>query len=137
MVPAEGGPSKRIGTFLARNPDFSPDGERIVCQLQDHGNSEWTVAVINLSDPDHPQYFPDVQLPVRWAPDGHALTTVQTDHRGVSNIWNVPLDGTKPSKLTSFEEQAIAVFSWSPHGDRLACIRTSQNSDVALYIRRR
>ena len=105
--------------------------------MQDQANGEWTVAVVDLHDPDHPRYFPEVQPPVRWAPDGHALTAVRTDGRGVSNVWNVQLDGSEASKLTNFEEQAIAVFSWSAHGDRLACIRTSQNSDVALYIRRR
>jgi Tol biopolymer transport system component len=137
IVPALGGPSTRIGTFLARNADFSPDGQRIVCQMQDQANDKWTVAVVELNEPEHPLYFPDVQLPVRWAPDGRALTTVRTDRRGVSNLWNVPLDGSAPSKLTNFEEQAIVVFAWSPSGDRLACIRTSQNSDVALYIGRR
>jgi Tol biopolymer transport system component len=137
IVPALGGPSTRIGTFLARNADFSPDGQRIVCQMQDQANAKWTVAVVELNEPERPLYFPDVQLPVRWAPDGRALTTVRTDRRGVSNLWNVPLDGSAPSKLTNFEEQAIVVFAWSPSGDRLACIRTSQNSDVALYIGRR
>jgi Tol biopolymer transport system component len=105
--------------------------------MQDQANDKWTVAVVELNEPEHPLYFPDVQLPVRWAPDGRALTTVRTDRRGVSNLWNVPLDGSAPSKLTNFEEQAIVVFAWSPSGDRLACIRTSQNSDVALYIGRR
>ncbi len=137
MVPTSGGPSTRIGNFLARNADFSPDGQKIVCQVQDEAKGKWNVAVVSLNDQEHPQYLPDLQLPVRWAPGGQALTTVRTDLRGVSNLWNVPLDGTEPVKLTNFEEQAIVVFSWSAHGDRLACIRTSQNSDVALYIRRR
>jgi len=105
--------------------------------MQDQGSGKWTVAVVALNDQEHPQYLPELQLPVRWAPGGHALTTVRTDRSGVSNLWNVPLDGTAPSRLTNFEEQVIVVFSWSPGGDRLACIRTSQNSDVALYIRRR
>jgi Tol biopolymer transport system component len=137
IVPTDGGPSSRIGTFLARNADFSPDGQKIVCQLQDETNGKWIVAVVSLNDPGHPHYFADLQLPVRWAPGGSALTTVRTDRRGVSNIWNVPLNGGPASKLTDFEEQTIVVFSWSPEGDRLACIRTSQNSDVALYIERR
>lgn len=136
IVPATGGPSTRVGTFLARNADFSPDGQKLVCQLQDARSGNWTVAVVALNDQEHPQYLPDLQIPVRWAPGGQALTAIRTD-RGVSNLWNVPLDGTAPSKLTNFEEQAILVFSWSRDGDRLACIRTSQNSDVALYIRRR
>ncbi|MFL6414365.1 MAG: protein kinase domain-containing protein [Bryobacteraceae bacterium] len=137
LVPATGGPSARVGTFLARNAEFSPDGQKIVCQMQDQANAKWTVAVVEVSDLEHPRFYPDIQLPVRWAPDGRSLTTARTDNRGVSNIWNVPLDRTAPSKLTNFEEQAIVVFSWSLHGDRLACIRTTQNSDVALYIRRR
>jgi Tol biopolymer transport system component len=137
MVPTTGGSSRRVGTFLARNAEFSPDGQRIVCQLHDQANAKWTVGVIGIADPEHPQYFPEIQLPVRWAPGGKALTTVRTDRRGVSNIWNVPLEGGAASRLTNFEEQAVVVFSWSSRGDRLACIRTSQNSDVALYIRRR
>ncbi|MFL6451350.1 MAG: protein kinase domain-containing protein [Bryobacteraceae bacterium] len=136
VVPANGGPTARIGTFLARNAEFSPDGQKIVCQMQDEANGKWTVAVVTLSDSHHPQYFPEIQLPVRWAPGGQALTTVRTDGLGVSNVWSVPLDGTPASKLTNFEEQAIVVFSWSSRGDRLACIRTSQNSDVALYMQR-
>ena len=68
--------------------------------------------------------------PVRWAPDGDALTYVVTKV-GVSNMWAQALKGGPPKQLTYFKEQQIFYFDWSPQGD-LVLSRGSVTSDAVL-----
>jgi Tol biopolymer transport system component len=68
---------------------------------------------------------------VRWTPDGHALTYIDTEG-GVSNIWSQPLDGGKPVPLTHFKTGRIFNFAWSRDGKWLALARGTAASDVVL-----
>ncbi len=132
-VPVAGGPTSQVGTFLARDPEISPDGRSITCQLQDPVSLKWTIAVVPFEGQGQARIIPQAQLPTRWSPDGRSLSTVLTDARGVSNIWAIPLDGAAPRQLTHFDEEAIFAFAWSPRGDRLACLRGTLGSDVVLF----
>ncbi|HET9787283.1 MAG TPA: hypothetical protein VFP47_09120, partial [Pyrinomonadaceae bacterium] len=49
-----------------------------------------------------------------------------------SNIWTQPLDGSKPTPLTSFKEFQIAAFALNAAGNRLAIARGSRNRDIVL-----
>ena len=40
---------------------------------------------------------------MRWTTDSRALTYVD-NRSGVSNIWRLPVDGSKPAPLTDFSE---------------------------------
>jgi Tol biopolymer transport system component len=81
--------------------------------------------------------IPGASLPFRWSRDGKSITAVRTDEVGVSNVWSFPVwGGGAPRRLTNFEEDAILAFAWSPSGERLACIRASnQGADVVLLQR--
>jgi serine/threonine protein kinase/Tol biopolymer transport system component len=133
----KGGTGSQIGTRLARNAEISPDGRFIACQMQDPTSSRWTVAVIPFDGGGELRAFPSAQIPVRWLRDASALSTVLTDARGASNIWSMPLNGSAPQQLTSFDEQRILIFAWSPQGDRLACIRVSSIGDAVLLRRQK
>lgn len=126
-----------IGTFLARDGQVSPDGTEIVCQMQYPKSEKWNVAVIPIDGSGSPQIVENARSPFHWSPNGKDLTTVITDARGVSNLWQIPLDGSEPAQLTRFDEDTILAFSWSPSGDRLACVRASFGSDVVLFSRRK
>jgi hypothetical protein len=68
--------------------------------------------------------------PVRWTPDGGALTYVVTKE-GISNVWSQPLKGGPPQQLTHFTDQLIFYFDRSPQGD-LVLSRGSVTSDAVL-----
>jgi len=67
----------------------------------------------------------------KWTADSRALSYVVTQ-RGVSNIWNLPVDGSAPQKVTDFKSDRIFYFAWSPDGKNLALSRGSLTNDVVL-----
>lgn len=132
-VPVRGGTSEQIGTYSASDPQISPDGKWIAARMEDPNTEKWAIAIIPFDGSGEPHRIPDAQLPMRWSPDGAALTSVRTDRKGVSNIWRIPLDDSAPRQLTRFEEESILNFAWSRKGDRLACVHASLGTDVALF----
>lgn len=68
---------------------------------------------------------------VRFTPDGKALAYV-TAEKGVYNIWEQPLDGSKGRQLTHFTSEQMGAFAWSPDGKRLLVGRGQSTSDVVL-----
>jgi Tol biopolymer transport system component len=68
---------------------------------------------------------------VRWTVDGRNLTYIKDDN-GVSNIWNQPLSGGPPQRITSFKSGRIFNFNWSHDGKYLALARGSMSGDVVL-----
>jgi len=68
---------------------------------------------------------------MKWAPEGEALTYVET-RGGVSNIWSQPIDGGPPKQLTNFKNHRIFRHDWSSDGKRLALVRGNWISDAVL-----
>lgn len=101
--------------------------------MQDPITATSAVATIPVDGAGQPRILKTVTTPFRWSRDGTSLTTAITDARGVSNVWSVPLDGSAPHQLTSFDEQTILALAWSPQGDRLACVRASSGADAVLF----
>jgi dipeptidyl aminopeptidase/acylaminoacyl peptidase len=125
---------RMIDLGVAATPCMNPLEEWWATSLLTRfGGHVWAVATIPFDGAGQRRVFPNARTPVRWSRDGTFLTTALTHERGVSNIWAVPLDGSAPHQLTSFDDQAILNLAWSPHGDRLACVRASSGADVVLF----
>jgi len=131
-VPAGGGTSIPVGSFNAQDAQISPDGKSIACYLQIPATGKWLTAIIPFDGGGEPQALPEASSQFRWLPDG-SLAAVRTDSNGVSNIWQIPLNGGSPLALTDFEDQSILAFAWSPMADRLACLRAMVGADVTLF----
>ena len=97
----------------------------------------WTIAVLRLDREEPPRFFATGESPFRWSANGSPLTVNLTDSRAVSNLWTVPLNGSRPQQLTHFDSQAIVAFAWSPDGDRMALMRDARESDVVLFNRQK
>lgn len=134
-VSINGGDSHLLWATPAKDAQFSPDGRNLVCIAKT--GDIWTTAVFPADRPRLFRAFPNVSPPVIWAPDGASLHSVVTDKHGISNIWSTSLKTGKARSLTTFEDQRILKFAWSPGGDRLACLRESFGSDVTLFSRQR
>ena len=55
-----------------------------------------------------------------WSPDSRALVYIYTAG-GVSNLWRLPLDGSRAAQITDFKSDSIRTFSYSRDGRQLAC----------------
>ena len=68
---------------------------------------------------------------LQWATDGRAIYYVKTV-KGLSNIWQQPIDGSAPVQITNFTTDRIFNFAFSPDGSLLALSRGTIKSDVVL-----
>ncbi len=68
---------------------------------------------------------------MQWTPNSRAISYIDT-REGVSNIWEQPLGGAAPRKLTEFKSDLIFSFCWSRDGKNLAIARGQTTSDVVL-----
>jgi len=135
-VPVAGGDPFPLTDHPSVCPVVSPDGKWISCYYRAETKAPWKLAIIPIAGGDPVKLFdipPTVTLLslVRWTPDGRALAYID-NREGVSNIWALPLDGSKPSQLTDFTTERIFWFDWSRDGKQLALTRGSVSSDVVL-----
>jgi Tol biopolymer transport system component len=132
-VPTGGGPEQQVGTYVAQQPEISPDGKSIVCFLYEPDSKQWGVAIVPFEGAGKPHIISAATTPFRWSPDGRSLTTVRVDANGVSNLWYVPVNGDAPEQITHFEDLSILGLAWSPSGDRIALLRAQIGADVTLF----
>ncbi len=133
-VPLAGGTATRIGNYVGNDPQISPDGQWIACRIKDSAD-HWSIALVPFGGGGARHVLSGAQLPIRWSPDGASVTSSLTDEKGVSNLWNIPLNGSPARQLTRFEDESILAFAWSPNGARLACLRSLRGADVVLLER--
>ncbi|HEY0006252.1 MAG TPA: protein kinase [Pyrinomonadaceae bacterium] len=134
-VAVEGGPPAQITDRLSQWPVVSRDGKLIACWYREDSAQPWRIAVIPFEGGQPLKMFDvpatvSTSIPVRWSPDGRAVTYIETVG-GVSNIWSQPLVGG-PTKLTDFKSDQILWFDWSHDGRQLAFARGNITSDVVL-----
>jgi serine/threonine protein kinase/Tol biopolymer transport system component len=137
-MPFEGGDPIQLtrNTFVSTAPSISPDGTMIAFADRDvMPGSLVKIVVIPFEGGDPVKTFdltPSVNLdvPVRWAPDGRALTYVDT-HGGVPNVWSQPFEGGTPKPITDFSSDQIYTFDWSRDG-KIALWRGTPTRNVVL-----
>ena len=66
-----------------------------------------------------------------WTPDSKAIQYLRVENQ-ISNIWEQPLAGGSPKKLTHFTSGHIADFAWSEDRSRLFFTRDIETADVVL-----
>jgi Tol biopolymer transport system component len=134
-VPMDGGEVAQLTKVFSLAPAVSPDGKLIACFYWDEEpNSRWKIAVFPFEGGEPLRVFPQPvrnSAPVRWTPDGRAVTYVDTVG-SVSNLWLQPLEGGAPRPLTAFKSDLIFGFEWSRDGQRLACVRGIWERDLVL-----
>ena len=65
---------------------------------------------------------------IKWSADGKAIT-YKRKVGPVSNLWNLPIDGSPPREVTRFENELIYNFDWSKNG-MLALTRGGATTDI-------
>jgi Tol biopolymer transport system component len=141
-IPSEGGASVQITDKSSQGSVVSPDGKLISCVLQETDNSLiWKIGILPAQGGAPLKLLPISPMaetlmftaypPFQWSRDGKSLVYVE-NRNGVSNLWNHPLDGSSPTRLTSFQADLIFSFAWSPDGTQLAMARGTSASDAIL-----
>ena len=130
-VPLDGGEPTEIAGESVVSMDVSPDGRRLAYSLPSLPQGQFVVC-------DLPDCSNRLELrgprclvtAVRFTPDAKALACAGLTSQ---NIYAVPLDGSAPYALTSFDPDPskIVRFAWS-HDGRLALARTTTATDVVL-----
>lgn len=133
-VPIEGGePVQLTSQGIAIKAVVSPAGDKLACTYRKDESDKWKIAVLS-SEGGVPLMvfglpFPYHQV-IRWAPDGKALNFLDRD-KGVFNIWRQPLDGSGPTQVTNFTEDAIFYYDWDDEG-QLIVARGAKIRDIVL-----
>jgi len=98
-----GHPAERLIASTSRegNPQFSPDGRRVVFESERTGEHEVWLAEADGSSPRQLTHGPGImQGSARWSPDGRRIAFDSRSVEGVYSIWTIDADGASPRRLT-------------------------------------
>lgn len=141
------GPSlKRIGTSggspavvyapAAAYAALSPDNKRIAFfQFSSGGDHKNVITVQDVSGGNRVELSSFEVNQVNWAPDSRALVVSKSTGAG-SNLFYLPLDGSKATQITHFDAEPLrtSAFSFSPDGKQIAIGRARVNdSDLVMF----
>jgi Tol biopolymer transport system component len=132
ILDAKGGKARQVTDRVAFVPAIDPSGRRIAFYYLDEagrfhlgivspegGEPSWST----LSEP------PSSQSRLGLREDGLFVNTMPGDR---ANVWQLPLDGSKPRKVTSFDDQIVFDFAFTDDGRTLAVARGPRVRDALL-----
>jgi Tol biopolymer transport system component len=114
------------------NVSYRADG-KLMAYVDSKDETKTRIGIL-ASDRRHATKFLDLPPSawrVQWAPDSHTLTYVDGVMK-TQDIWNQPLVGGPPIKMTDFKGVGIAFYAWSRDGKHVAIAGRQISSDVVL-----
>ncbi|MDQ6786007.1 MAG: DUF5050 domain-containing protein, partial [Acidobacteriota bacterium] len=114
-VSVEGGKPIRVSTNEhAEAFSISPDGKLLVFQQYDKGSrTPWQFGVMRTDTGETVRLF-DNQMAgrIEWSADSKALVYIESPK--FLNLWQQPLDGKSPHRITNFDTQQLRAFDILP-----------------------
>jgi Tol biopolymer transport system component len=133
-VPLDGGDPVQLTDKPSSWPYVSPDGKLVTCTYREKPDGPMKLALLSI-DGGPPVKLLDLPNTFRfnnvWSPDGRAISYLDA-RDGVSNIWNLPIDGSPAKPVTDFKANSISGYDWSRAGKRLVCSRTIETTSVVM-----
>ena len=134
-APLKGGDAVKLTEVDSTSPSISRDGKSVAYLITEKGKP-LRLGIVSIDGGDPLKTF---ELPattnmgagITWNKTGKGILFVNTLGT-TSNIWTQPIDGTKPTALTTFKEFEIAAFALNAAGNRLAIARGSRTRDIVL-----
>ena len=131
-VPIDGGDPVQLTNEYARMPVVSPDNQYMACRYYVENGAPRKIVIIPVQGglPVKLLPIPAGQFQrVQWISNGRALTYIDMA-KGVSNIKSYNLDDGSTKQLTSFQDDQIFAYAWSPDSKQLACQRGAEINNV-------
>jgi Tol biopolymer transport system component/DNA-binding winged helix-turn-helix (wHTH) protein len=138
-IAVAGGAPVRLTNKAALNPALSPDGKWVACYLKNIPDAPLQLTLLSFNSDEPAKVLDAPSLvnypPLKWAPDGHAITYVKTQ-ASVSNVWGQAPKGGPVKQLTNFTADQLFRFAWAPDGKRLLCERGTMQRDIVALSNR-
>jgi eukaryotic-like serine/threonine-protein kinase len=121
----------------AANAAISPDDKRIAFfKFSSIAGEHKNVIVVQDITGANRIELPSTEVhDLAWSPDSRALVVSKSTGAG-SNLFYLPLDGSKPTQLTHFDSEPLwtSTFSFSPDGKQIVIGRARVNdSDLVMF----
>jgi Tol biopolymer transport system component len=133
-IPFEGGEPVRLTEgFLSDTPQVSPDGKTIAAYYRERGGAPLKIILLPIEGgkPEKILDSPENVSNFKWTPDSRSLVYCDTQ-KGVTNLWNLPVDGGKPRQLTDFNSGQVSWFDLDRSGRPTLFSRAEIRKDVVL-----
>ena len=141
-IPVEGGSPIEIADIPAdaieQQLAVSPNGRFLAYLYRKSGQPPGAAVRLAVMPADGGPTVKEFPMPrgisrLRWSPDGNGLQfSMHARASTATNLWEQPLTGGEPKRLTNFTSERIFDFDWSRDGKRLLMIRGDLNGDVVL-----
>jgi serine/threonine protein kinase/Tol biopolymer transport system component len=135
-IPIEGGTPQVVSALpVTGAADLSPDDKLAAfATLQHTGEHKEMLALVEI-DGGKLAKLVEFERPrfglLRFSRDGKAVVYISRE-KGIDNLWQQPLDGSKGRWVTDFASERIYDFHWSFDGKQLALVRGHTDADVVL-----
>ena len=111
---------------------ISPNGSRIAYSYFDRNTSKVEVKIRDLGQDGRSEpagFTPETWM--EWSRDGRSIY-FNTAEDGAQNVWRKDIGPASPIPVTNFTNERVFDCSWSPDGQRSACIRQLLTSDAVM-----
>jgi Tol biopolymer transport system component len=137
-VPIEGGEPEQLTDYSASGPQYSHDGSKFACFIQNEKTNQFDKLAIVAADGGAPlKVFgvpPNTNTgrgPV-WTPDDKGITLIVSPGE-LQNLWLQPVDGGDAKPLTNLDVPGVSRRAYSRDGKRIAIVR-AQGIGNAIMI---
>ncbi len=123
-----------VPTQLQGGFAWSPDGNRVVCNMTPKGPGDLFIQSVNGGEPEL-LYESDVVFknPASWSPDGKFITFYQPDAKTGWDVWAIPVDGErKPIPLV--RTPANEGGGWISPDGRWVAYNSDESGRSELYV---
>jgi TolB protein len=120
LLNIDSGQREVVGNFpgMSFSPRFSPDGQRIIMNLQQDGNSNLFVMDLRSKSTTRLTDTPAIDTSPSYAPDGGRIC-FESDRGGKPQIYVMAAGGGAAQRI-SFGDGTYSTPVWSPRGDTIA-----------------
>jgi serine/threonine protein kinase len=132
-MPIDGGPAVQLTQKDTSPAVLSPDGKLLAYYYREQPEAAAQIEIVPATGgaPVQTLDSPKDSYDAGWSPDGRALVYMK-DTNNVTNLWSLPLDGSKPRQLTDWPAEQIFGFAYARDGKQLVIARGHISFDVVL-----